>query len=166
MKLPRNAAIAVAVALCLAACQRTAPEPTDVAAADVSDAADAADASVPAAGSQAPVHDPQPATMLSDTPPSNLNTVNEAAPADAFAGWYFEKNGTAMLLACGQSMPLEVSDPAFLRQLKSKSGGPATPVYVQLAVRPVAGAKLEVAEVRVFGVDEGPAPNCAPMAAR
>ena len=154
MKPFRHAALAALV--CLTACQReAAPEPaaagTDVA------------ASGPAEGSQAPVQEPLPPALSTAPPP--LNPVTAAAPADDFAGWYYEKNGQAMLLACGQSMPLQVSDPAFLRQLRAKRGGADAPIYVQLAVRPSTDAKLEVAEIRLFGVDEGPAPQCAPMAA-
>jgi hypothetical protein len=83
------------------------------------------------------------------------------APTDEFVGWYFEKAGTGMLVGCGQAMPLEVADPAFLHQLNGRRMGSAAPVYVRLAVRPAGGSKLEVAKIEQFGVDEGPAPDCA-----
>jgi len=153
-------AVLLVTACSLAACHPSAPESA------VPESSDVTAATRPAAGSQAPVQDPQPTPTVSSVPPPPLHAVSEAAPADEFAGWYVEKNGTAMLQACGQSMPLEVADPAFLRQLRAKRGGTAAPIYVQLAVRPAAGAKLEVAEVRMFGVDEGPAPNCPSIAAR
>jgi hypothetical protein len=143
---------ALAAALCLAACQPATPPDAardDRAAERATPVADAASAASlpdaappPAAGAEAVA--PAPSTE----------------PADGFEGWYFEKGGVAMVQACGQSVPLEVSDAAFLRQLKARMGGRQAPVYVRLAVRPAAGSKLEVAEVRQFGVDEGPAPDC------
>jgi hypothetical protein len=133
----------------LAACRQPAPAPATDAT-----TASATTAGVEAAPMLAPAQAPSaPAPSLAP-PPSD-------APTDEFVGWYFEKGGTGMLVGCGQSMPLEVTDPAFLHQLNARRGGSTAPVYVRLDVRPGSGSRLEVARIQQFGVDEGPAPDCA-----
>jgi hypothetical protein len=145
-----NAVLFVA-ACSLAACQRPAPEPAAEAATAAPGAADAQEAPISASAISPPAYTATPALA---PPPSD-------APTDQFVGWYFEKGGAGMLVGCGQFVPLEVVDARFLRQLNSRRGGSTAPVYVRLEVRPGSGSKLEVAKIQQFGVDEGPAPDCA-----
>jgi hypothetical protein len=158
----RAMAVAGLLALCLAGCQKAA-EPA------ASDTADAADAAVPAdATMPAPAAAAAPAKPgeWSGTIPDTKAAAAEVAADELFVGWYYEQGGAGRLLACGQSVSLQVADPTFLRGLKAKMGGGPQPVYVRLKVRPVAQSQLEVSEVQQFGVDEGPAPNCQLVAQR
>ena len=154
--------LALIVALgCIAGC-RPDPDPQPAPA----PAEPSATPSVPLAGS--PASDVAAAkattglTAAADDEGAPLPTAVQGASdlSDDFTGWYYERGGKALLQACGQPVPLEVSDPAFLRRLGAKLGGATAPVYVRLGVRPVAGSRIEVAEVRQFGVDEGPVADC------
>lgn len=144
-----STSLLLVTACCVAGCHRPAPERSLASASDAAAAAEAVPVRAPA---------PAPATYAS-TP--SLTPPPSDTPTDEFAGWYFEKGGTGMLVGCGQAMPLEVADPAFLHQLNGRRGGATAPVYVRLAVRPAGGSKLEVVKIEQFGVDEGPAPDCA-----
>jgi len=138
----------------MVACQRPAPESGYEAEpgtqASTTDSTNAVLVPAPTPPQTQSAHDLNPSLA---PPPSE-------APTDAFVGWYFEKGGRGMLVGCGQALPLEVTDAAFLHQLNVRRGGSTAPVYVRLDVRPGAGSKLEVASVQQFGVDEGPAPDC------
>jgi hypothetical protein len=160
----RAVTTAGALALCLAGCQKAA-EPADVDAAGTADAgADvASDAATRARA--APVAPTKPGEWTG-TVPDKKAAAAEVAADDLFVGWYYEQGGAGRLLACGQSVSLQVSDPTFLRNLKARMGGGPEPVYVRLKVRPVAQSQLQVSDVQQFGVDEGPAPNCHLVAQR
>jgi hypothetical protein len=143
----------VTAALSLSGCQRPAPGRARGPATGSATEASTREASAPV-----PATAPPPSTYPS-TP--SLAPLSDDAPTDEFVGWYFEKGGAGMLLGCGRAMPLEVADATFLHQLNGRRGGSTAPVYVRLAVRAGAGSKLEVARIEQFGVDEGPAPDCA-----
>lgn len=137
----------LASACSLAACSRPGAERGNESATEAAPTADTTPA--PPSASSTHVSAPSLAPPLAD------------APADEFVGWYFEKGGTGLLVGCGQGIPLEVADPAFLHKLNAQRGGATAPVFVRLAVRPGAGSKLDVTKIEQFGVDEGPAPDCA-----
>jgi hypothetical protein len=142
-------ALLFATACSVAACERPGTGRVTESATDAAPTADTTPEPAPAPASLAHASVPPLAPPLAD------------APTDEFVGWYFEKGGTSLLMGCGQGIPLEVTDPAFLNKLNAQRGGAKAPVFVRLAVRPGAGSKLEVAKIEQFGVDEGPAPDCA-----
>ena len=122
-------------------------------------------------GEAATAVEPQAVEMPAPSPPvdaapgtyatPSLAPPPSDAPSDEFVGWYYEKGAAGMLVSCGQAVPLQVTDASFLHQLNARRGGSGAPVYVRMEVRPAPGSKLEVAKVLQFGVDEGPAPDCA-----
>jgi hypothetical protein len=141
-------ATVVAAVLCLAACQAEPPS--------------AAAPSQPAAATtQTGASGPAPA-RLPVVEPAASRPMPPVSPEDVdFAGWFIDRDGSDQLLACGQSVPLPIENPAFLRELRRKLGsGSDKPVYVRLRVRLAAGSRVEVTEVLQFGVDETPVVGC------
>lgn len=144
----RLMATVIAATLCLAACR---PEQPEAAAAPTTSAV------LPAAGAPEPAPERLPVAEPGASAP-----MPPATPDDVeFVGWFIEQGGSSQLLACGQSMPLPIENPGFLRELRGKLGrGGNGPVYVRLRVRLATGSRLEVTEVLQFGVDETPVVDC------
>ena len=159
----RAAACIAFVALSLGAC-KPAAEPASTAASQ--DEPTPVEQAVANASASAAPAAPTPPGEWSGTVPDPKASAAAVAADDLFIGWYYEQGGQGRLLACGQSVSLQVSDPTFLRGLKAKMGGGSQPVFVRLKVRPAAQSQLEVSDVQQFGVDEGPVPDCELVAQR